>query len=311
MAHKNQPNHHSMTPLFDGRGGPPSDHDNCDDSLRQRQRHHCRRRRRRRRRDEEGYCEKSRSRHSHSSRKDLKMRIIVDDCNERHRRGRSSSSHSTSSSSSVYSRPRRRSKSRRRGKRRKRDDERCRNRARSKKGITSSRRSHRRRSYNDDDDSSSSSSLSTSSTERQKLRKRQHRNYTDERNSIIDKHIRIERDKLESIAAAASDAITKEDYNNLPFSNNGIAVFNNGDPPPPQPDAKVRGPMTQCEYSKLQSQIREVIDPHTGRLRYVRGTGEIIERIVSREEHLRLNRNATAGDGSGFVRDSMRAAAGK
>jgi hypothetical protein len=159
----------------------------------------------------------------------------------------------------------------------------------------------------------SSSSSSTSSTERKKLRKRQHRNYTDERNSIIDKHIRIERDKLESNTAAAADAeaITKKDYNNhLPTSNNRIAVFNNNDPPPPpQPEVKVRGPMTQCEYTKLQSQIREVIDPHTGRVRHVRGTGEIIERIVSREEHLRLNRNATAGDGSGFVRDIMRRAA--
>jgi hypothetical protein len=145
------------------------------------------------------------------------------------------------------------------------------------------------------------------------LRNRQHRNYTDERNSTIDKHNRIEKDELESkaaAAAAAADAITKEDYNNhLPFSNNGIAVFNNNDiPPPPQPEVKVRGPMTQYEYSKLQSQIREVIDPHTGRVRHVRGTGEIIERIVSREEHLRLNRNATAGDGSGFVRDIMKAA---
>jgi hypothetical protein len=145
------------------------------------------------------------------------------------------------------------------------------------------------------------------------LRKRQHRNYTDERNSTIDKHIRIERDKLESKAAAAdAEASTKKDYNNLPTSNNGIAVCNNNDPPPPpQPEVKVRGPMTQSEYSKLQSQIREVIDPHTGRVRHVRGTGEIIERIVSREEHLRLNRNATAGDGSGFVRDILRRAANR
>ena len=66
--------------------------------------------------------------------------------------------------------------------------------------------------------------------------------------------------------------------------------------------------MTQQQYQQLQSQIREVIDPHTGRKRLVRGTGEIIERIVSREEHLALNQKATLGDGRGFAMDIARAA---
>lgn len=69
--------------------------------------------------------------------------------------------------------------------------------------------------------------------------------------------------------------------------------------------------MTQKQYLELQSQIREVVDPHTGRTRLMRGTGEIIERIVSREEHSRLNKHATLGDGSGFAKDIMRAAAMK
>jgi hypothetical protein len=78
---------------------------------------------------------------------------------------------------------------------------------------------------------------------------------------------------------------------------------------PPATSARSRGPMTQSEYLEMQSIVREVIDPNTGRVRTMRGTGEVIERIVSREEHARLNRYATSGDGSGYARDIARAAA--
>ena len=80
-------------------------------------------------------------------------------------------------------------------------------------------------------------------------------------------------------------------------------------PPEPSPPAATKGPMTQQKYLELQSQIREVIDPHTGRTRWMRGTGEIVERLVSREEHAHLNRRATAGDGRGFALDVVKAAA--
>ena len=75
--------------------------------------------------------------------------------------------------------------------------------------------------------------------------------------------------------------------------------------------AASKGPMTQAQYQELYSQIHEVIDPHTGRTRWQRGTGEIVERIVSREEHLSLNACATRGDGASFGRDIVRAAARK
>ena len=60
-------------------------------------------------------------------------------------------------------------------------------------------------------------------------------------------------------------------------------------------------PMTRDEYEAQRSIIREVYDPESGRTRLVRGTGEIIERIVSREEHGRINRLATACDGRSFA----------
>ena len=63
-------------------------------------------------------------------------------------------------------------------------------------------------------------------------------------------------------------------------------------------------PMTPADYQRLQSSIREVIDPVDGRVRLVRGTGEIIERIVSRDQHLRINEQATRGDGNWYAKQA-------
>lgn len=68
-------------------------------------------------------------------------------------------------------------------------------------------------------------------------------------------------------------------------------------------------PMSSEQYEAQQSVVREVYDPETGRIRLVRGTGEIIERIVSRDQHLSINKMATAGDGASFMRGVSGAAA--
>lgn len=62
-------------------------------------------------------------------------------------------------------------------------------------------------------------------------------------------------------------------------------------------------PLTKEEYEARQSVIRKVVDPETGRTRLVRGEGEIIEEIVSREKHKDINRQATRGDGNAFQRN--------
>ena len=66
--------------------------------------------------------------------------------------------------------------------------------------------------------------------------------------------------------------------------------------------SKMMMPMSREEYQAKQSIVREVYDPETGRTRFVRGDGEIIERIVSRDEHAAINRQATRGDGASFIR---------
>ena len=62
-------------------------------------------------------------------------------------------------------------------------------------------------------------------------------------------------------------------------------------------------PMSREQYEAEQSVIREVYDEESGRYRLVRGSGEIIERIVSQGEHSRINQTATRGDGASFARN--------
>ncbi|XP_016360855.1 ADP-ribosylation factor-like protein 6-interacting protein 4 [Sinocyclocheilus anshuiensis] len=59
-------------------------------------------------------------------------------------------------------------------------------------------------------------------------------------------------------------------------------------------------PMTKEDYEARQSIIRRVLDPETGRTRLVRGDGEILEEIVSKERHKEINKQATKRDGDGF-----------
>eukprot|EP00622_Pseudochattonella_farcimen_P008233 FR744425.1.p2 GENE.FR744425.1~~FR744425.1.p2 ORF type:complete len:125 (-),score=3.96 FR744425.1:10-384(-) len=69
--------------------------------------------------------------------------------------------------------------------------------------------------------------------------------------------------------------------------------------PPAPSSTKKRAmvPMTKDQYEEIQSVVREVWGPESGRMRLVKGTGEIIERIVSRDEHAQIDRDATLADG--------------
>jgi hypothetical protein len=70
-------------------------------------------------------------------------------------------------------------------------------------------------------------------------------------------------------------------------------------------------PMSREEYAAEQSQIREVYDPDSGRVRLVRGRGEIIERIVTKEMHQSINQQATRCDGTHFSKTVFQATTSK
>ena len=64
--------------------------------------------------------------------------------------------------------------------------------------------------------------------------------------------------------------------------------------------SKSHVPETPEEYQKRQSQIRRIIDPETGRSRLIKGDGEVLEEIVSKDRHKEINKQATEGDGRHF-----------
>ncbi|KAL5493600.1 hypothetical protein EMCRGX_G014804 [Ephydatia muelleri] len=59
-------------------------------------------------------------------------------------------------------------------------------------------------------------------------------------------------------------------------------------------------PMTKEQFEKQQSVVTRVYDPDTGRHRLVKGTGEIIEEIVSKERQKQINKQATRNEGVSF-----------
>ncbi|GBP44900.1 ADP-ribosylation factor-like protein 6-interacting protein 4 [Eumeta japonica] len=64
--------------------------------------------------------------------------------------------------------------------------------------------------------------------------------------------------------------------------------------------SKAMAPMTREEWEKKQSVIRRVLDEETGRYRLIKGDGEVLEEIVTKEKHKEINRQATRADGAFF-----------
>lgn len=64
-------------------------------------------------------------------------------------------------------------------------------------------------------------------------------------------------------------------------------------------------PETKAEYDKRQSHIRKVEDPETGRIRLIKGDGEVLEEIVTREQHKKINKAATEGDGRFYQHNTV------
>lgn len=178
--------------------------------------------------------------------------------------------------------------------------------------IDDRRRRHKSKSRKSDkyDDSSVGSSSSNSSYKerrraRKKRRKKKKKNKRNQKTESRRKSLDLSSSSADleiSHARPAANATDREE-------NQGeIMVMEVKETPrqsSTEPKAKSRNmaPMTFEQHQALQSQVREVYDPESGRMRLVRGTGEIIERIVSRADHHTINRQATTGDGAFFARN--------
>ncbi|XP_037821998.1 ADP-ribosylation factor-like protein 6-interacting protein 4 [Lucilia sericata] len=70
-------------------------------------------------------------------------------------------------------------------------------------------------------------------------------------------------------------------------------------------NSKSHAPETPEEYQQRQNRIRREIDPVTGRSRLIKGDGEVLEEIVSKERHKTINKEATKGDGEFFQENTL------
>eukprot|EP00980_Cylindrotheca_fusiformis_P024858 scaffold12617_cov91-Cylindrotheca_fusiformis.AAC.2 len=185
-----------------------------------------------------------------------------------------------------------------------------------------STKKRRRRRSNSSDDPSNGSDDESSSVSRRRRRKHKKRKKKS-RSSKSTKDKRREKNHASTFLQANHNDDIAEDRTQGHPSNaiasstpveqrkemptDGLAVHNDEDSKRQEAPRRMV-PMSKEEYEKEQSRIRQVYDPESGRYRMVRGTGEIIESIVSRADHLRINQQATRGDGASFSRNTMFAA---
>ncbi|GAV01310.1 hypothetical protein RvY_12044 [Ramazzottius varieornatus] len=135
-----------------------------------------------------------------------------------------------------------------------------------------------------------SSSTSSSSSEDSRRRCKEKKKLKKAKKK--DKKKAKEAQREEQSAAVANGGSTGSDL--LPVEEAGPSVTLAEAP------VKPKGPMTKEQWEAQRNTLRRVLDAETGRMRLVRGDGEIVEEIVSREQHIAINKAATKADGAYF-----------
>ncbi|KAH6582343.1 hypothetical protein BASA60_001983 [Batrachochytrium salamandrivorans] len=77
-------------------------------------------------------------------------------------------------------------------------------------------------------------------------------------------------------------------------------------PPATVPKRPCLIPQSQKEYLAEQSVLRKVYDADSGRTRLIRGSGEVVEEIVTRDQQRFINATSTASDGAMFIQGLTR-----
>lgn len=142
-----------------------------------------------------------------------------------------------------------------------------------KKSKKSDKKKKRKRSRSSSSESSDRSSLKTKKKKSKKSKKKSKHNEKETSSGTSSSKIKI-----------VTKSESEEDY--------GIPVD--------LMNTKAKAPERKEEYEKRQSIIRKVYDEETGRLRLIKGDGEVIEEIVTKKAHDEINKNATQSDGSTF-----------
>jgi hypothetical protein len=205
------------------------------------------------------------------------------------------SSTDSSSDESDDDRRRRKSSSRRKEKKRMKKEERRREKKKDRK-----KKDRKRRKLHHHDDSSRSSEDGSAVAERSKVEDRPKSLSSLSHGKRRKADHPVETDPSRGEERKRSKTLHNEETTS--HNSNASSAQHQSLPVPPTLRKSSMAPMSQAEYEAQHQQIRAVFDPTTGRTRMTRGTGEIIESIVSRAQHQSINQMATRGDGDSFAR---------
>ncbi|KAG5673469.1 hypothetical protein PVAND_003514 [Polypedilum vanderplanki] len=136
-------------------------------------------------------------------------------------------------------------------------------------------------------DSSSSDSSSTSSSSDEKYKKRKHKNKDKHKRRKIEKK---PDNKTKTIGESSKTTIVVTETTEDADFSIPLDLMNTNH----------NAPETKEAYEKRQNIVRRVVDEETGRVRLIKGDGEILEEIVSKERHREINKNATKSDGMNY-----------
>uniref|UniRef100_A0A665W5X2 ADP-ribosylation factor-like protein 6-interacting protein 4 n=1 Tax=Echeneis naucrates TaxID=173247 RepID=A0A665W5X2_ECHNA len=160
----------------------------------------------------------------------------------------------------------------------------------------------KKRSRSSSSSSASSSSSSSSSRSRSKSTKKDRRKSQGLKKEKKKKEKLKKKEKKKAEGQQSSGPAERPSYLEVWQSEEGAVELGPVMTDEQKARLTTKRPLTKEEYEARQSVIRKVVDPETGRTRLVRGEGEIIEEIVSREKHKEINKQATKGDGNAFQR---------
>ncbi|KAJ8724275.1 hypothetical protein PYW08_015749 [Mythimna loreyi] len=144
--------------------------------------------------------------------------------------------------------------------------------------------------------SCSSSSSSDTSREKKKLRKLKKKLKKEQKKTerALKKKLKEEKKRLKKKQRSKSTSRSRDG------SNAKEAAASADIPLELMEKSKAMAPMTKEEWEKRQSVVRKVLDEESGRYRLIKGDGEVLEEIVSRDRHKQINRQATQADGAFF-----------
>jgi hypothetical protein len=155
-----------------------------------------------------------------------------------------------------------------------------------------------------DTDSSSSDSDSSSSSDVPK-KKKKYQERKSNKKSKKKKRKKSKKAESRKLKKKSHHKDKKKSLITTPKSDKSLAQDETDNTIGPDPiklvdESKKYAPKSQSEWEKEQSVIRKVVDEQTGRVRLIKGSGEIIESIVSKQQHKNINKAATQEDGFQF-----------